>query len=88
MSAVSTRGASPSDLVAYMRATVLALEAVGWWLPVVWWCWSGRKMRGRTRKSKASCTVELKRIERLAGSRDAALKGRCAKAPALPVSPI
>jgi hypothetical protein len=51
---ISTRGASPPNLITYMRATVLALESVGWWIPVAWWCWSGRKMRGRTRKSKVS----------------------------------
>lgn len=73
-SPVSTRGASPFDLVAYMRATVLALEAVGWCLPVVWWCWSGRKMRGRTRKSKVRRAAGLQRIEGLAGFRDAALE--------------
>ncbi|KAJ9111471.1 hypothetical protein QFC22_006498 [Naganishia vaughanmartiniae] len=56
---ISTRGASPPALITYMRATVLVLESVGWWIPVAWWCWSGRKMRGRTRKTKVVAIASI-----------------------------
>ncbi|KAJ9094075.1 hypothetical protein QFC21_006176 [Naganishia friedmannii] len=59
LTTISTRGASPPDLITYMRATVLALESMGWWIPVAWWCWSGRKMRGRTRKSKVVAIASI-----------------------------